>query len=150
MVGTIEAVGGEIVEVSWVEFQVRALKSADFLIEESLKGDIAAERIELSFGPTHDYYEPPMICGEFFLGFEPGYRMILMLGQADEDGRYRAPWAEERFVLGRAEEIYRDPSSVSIHRRPRRLGSSADKGRVRRTGSNPGRLDIEYRTSGRQ
>ena len=42
MVGTIEAVGGEIVEVSWVEFQVRALKSADFLIEESLKGDIAA------------------------------------------------------------------------------------------------------------
>ena len=83
-----------------MEFQVRALKSADFLIEESLKGDIAAERIELSF----EYGA----CGDYFLGFEPGYRLILMLGQADEDGRYRAPSSDERFVLGRAEETYRD------------------------------------------
>ena len=91
VVGTIEAVDGEIVEVSWLEpdaeFQLRALESAEFLIDGSLKGDITAERIELSF----DTKLVQTSCGDSFLGFEPSHRMILMLGPADEDGRYTAP-----------------------------------------------------------
>ena len=80
-----------IVEVSWLEpdaeFQLRALESAEFLIDGSLKGDITAERIELSF----DTKLVQTSCGNSFLGFESGHRMILMLGPADEDGRYTAP-----------------------------------------------------------
>lgn len=108
VVGTIEAVDGEIVE-GWAEpdaeFQLRALKSAEFRIDGSLKGNIAAERIELSF-------QPDMVqssCGDLLFGFEPGHRMILMLGSAGEDGRYPAPliWPR-RMALGRAAEAYRE------------------------------------------
>ena len=121
VVGTIEAVDGEVVE-GWAEpdaeFQLRDLKSAEFRIDGSLKGDITAERIELSFEP--DLAQTS--CGDLLFGFEPGHRMILMLGPADEDGRYPAPlvWPR-RMALGRAEETYRD---LSLYQYVAGLGAS--------------------------
>ena len=106
--GTIESVEGEIV-AGWAEpdaeFQVRALTAAEFRIDDRIKGDIAADRIKLSFDPEL----AGSSCGDLLFGFEPGHRMILMLGSAGEDGRYPAPlvWPR-RLHLGPAEEAFRE------------------------------------------
>ncbi|MCC7264120.1 MAG: hypothetical protein IT369_16540 [Candidatus Latescibacteria bacterium] len=95
VVGVVESVEGEIVRGEEGDNQIRALTSARFRIEEPLKGDLAAEAIDLTFDPELGRTS----CDYMYQPFQPGKRLLLMLGPTQKEGPYRPPLVEPA-ILG--------------------------------------------------
>lgn len=95
VVGVVESVEGEIVRGEEGDNLIRALTSARFRVEETLKGDLAAEAIDLTFDPELGRSS----CDYMYLPFQPGRRLLLMLGPTQSEGPYRPPLIEPA-ILG--------------------------------------------------
>jgi hypothetical protein len=87
VVGVVESVEGEIVRGEEGANPIRALTSARFRIEETLKGDLATTAIELTFDPETGRSS----CDYMYQPFQPGRRLLLMLGHTQAEGPYRPP-----------------------------------------------------------
>lgn len=90
VVGVVESVQGEIVRGEEGDDPIRALTSARFLIEETLKGDLVATVIDLAFDPELARSS----CDYMYQPFQPGRRLLLMLGPTQSETPYRPPLIE--------------------------------------------------------
>lgn len=95
VVGVVESVEGEIVRGEEGDNPIRALTAARFRIEVPLKGDLAAEAIDLTFDPELGRSS----CDYMYQPFQPGKRLLLMLGPTQAEGPYRPPLVEPA-ILG--------------------------------------------------
>lgn len=95
VIGVIESVAGEIVRGEEGDNPIRALTSARFRVEQTLKGDLVTEAIDLAFDPELGRSS----CGYMYLPFQPGKRLLLMLGPTPTEEPYHPPLVEPA-ILG--------------------------------------------------
>jgi len=95
VIGEVESVEGEIVRGEDGDNPIWALTSARFQIEQVLKGDLDIGAIDLTFDPELAHTS----CDYMYLPFQPGRRLLLMLGPTQSEGPYRPPLVEPA-ILG--------------------------------------------------